>query len=172
MVRTWSKPNGLCHCPYTKVKGFGSPYLHVYACLLLCFMLVLASLVLGFAMFSALRGLNLGWLHLMPMRPYSDITLWKASANAGLLRVYPSHFRSVRCYAYHACLCHSLAFSASLHACLHVYAWVLLASVSSILQHNEAIDIRSKLTFVPCRHHLLFTLSLVYLLLEHMWFTY
>ena len=96
--------------------------LHVYACLLLCFMLVLASLVLGFAMFSALHELNLVWLHPTPMRPCSDITLWKASPDARLLRVYPSHFRSVRCYAQHACLCHSLDFFASLHAYLHVYA--------------------------------------------------
>ena len=62
-------------------------------------------------------------------------------------------FCFVRCYACHACLCHLLAFFESLHACLHVYAWVLLASVSSILQHNEAMDIWSKPTFVPRRHH-------------------
>ena len=55
MFRTRSRSYGLCHCPYTKdhIKRFGSPYLHVYACLLQCFML--ASLVLGFAMFGALR---------------------------------------------------------------------------------------------------------------------
>ena len=47
MVRTRSRPYGLCHRPYTKahIKGFGSSYLHVYACLLLCFMLMLTSLV-------------------------------------------------------------------------------------------------------------------------------
>ena len=58
MVRTWSRPYGLSHCPYTKahIKGFGSPYLHVYACLLLCFMHVLAFLVLGFATLDALCG--------------------------------------------------------------------------------------------------------------------
>ena len=63
-------------------------------------------------------------------------------------------FRSMRWYTYHACLCHSLAFYASLHTCLHVHTWVLLASVSSILQHNKAIDIRSKPTLVPRGHHL------------------
>ena len=68
---------------------------------------------------------------------------------------------SVRWHAYHACLCHPLAFYASLHAYLHVHAWVLLASVSSILQHNEAMDIRSKPTFVPCGHHLSFAFLLV-----------
>ena len=33
MVRTRSRPYGLCHCTYTKahIKGFGSLYLHVYA---------------------------------------------------------------------------------------------------------------------------------------------
>ena len=71
---------------------------------------------------------------------------------------------SVRCYAYHACLCHSLAFYAFLHACLHVHAWVLVASVSSMLEHNEVIDIWSKPTFVPCKHHLLFAFLLVCLL--------
>ena len=66
-------------------------------------------------------------------------------------------FRFVRWYAYHACLCHSLAFYAFLHTCLHVHAWVLLASVSSMLQHNETMDIWSKPTFVPYRCHLLFS---------------
>ena len=70
-------------------------------------------------------------------------------------------FRSVRWYACHACLCHPLAFYASLHACSHVHAWVLLASLSSILQHNEVMDIRSKPTFVPCEHHLLFSFLLI-----------
>ena len=62
-------------------------------------------------------------------------------------------FRSMRWYACHACLRHPLAFYVSLHACLHVHAWVLLASVSSILQHSEVINIQSKPTFVPCGHH-------------------
>ena len=63
----------------------------------------------------------------------------------------------MRRFAYHACLCHLLALFASLHACLHVHTWVLLACVSSILQHNEAMHVRSKPTFVPRKHHLLFT---------------
>ena len=63
----------------------------------------------------------------------------------------PLPFRSVRWYACHACLCHSVAFYASLYTCLHVYAQVLLASVSSI-----PMDIGSKPTFVPRGHHLLF----------------
>ena len=58
LVRTLSRPYGLCHLLHTltHIKGFGSPHLHVYACLL-CFMLVLASLVLGFAMLDAFSGL-------------------------------------------------------------------------------------------------------------------
>ena len=59
LVQTRYRPCGLCYRPYTKahIKGFGSSYLHVYACLLLCFMLVLASLVLSFA--TPLAGLCL-----------------------------------------------------------------------------------------------------------------
>ena len=124
-------------------------------------MLVLASPVLGFAMFGALRGLDLVSLHSTLMRPCSNVTIWEASLDAELLRAYPSLFYFARCYAYHACLCHPLAFYASLNAYSHVHAWVLLASVSSMLQHNEVMDIRSKPTFVPCRHHLLSAFLLV-----------
>ena len=162
-VRTQSRPYGLCHCPYTlaHIKGFGSSYLHVYACLLLCFMLVLASLVLGFAMLDALHGLDLVWLHSMPMRPCLDVTIWEASLGARLLYAYPSLFRFMQCYAYRACLCHPSTCYASLHACLHVHAWVLLANVSSMLQHNEVMDIWSKPTFVSHKHHPLFAFLLV-----------
>ena len=52
-------------------------------------------------------------------------------------------------------------FFASLHACLHVHAWVLLASVSSMLQHNEVMDIRSKPTFCPLWTTSLFAFLLV-----------
>ena len=76
------------------------------------------------------------------------------------MRTFPL-FRSVWWYAYHVCLCHPSAFYASLHACLHIHAWVLLASVSSVLQNKEAMDIRSKPTFVPCGHYLLFAFLLV-----------
>ena len=77
MVRTRSRPYGLCHRPYNKahIKVFGSSYLHVYACLLLYFMLVLSSLVLGFAMLDALSGFVVVWLHPTPMRPCLDITI-------------------------------------------------------------------------------------------------
>ena len=124
-------------------------------------MLVLASLVLDFAILNALCGLDLVWLHSMPMRPYLDVTIWEAFPDAGLLRTYPFPFRSVWCYAYHVCSCYPLAFYASLHACSHVHAWVMLASVSHMLQHNEVMDIRSKPTFVPRGHNLFFALLLV-----------
>ena len=113
---------------------------------------------------GALGGLDLVWLHPTPMRPCLDVTIWEASLDARLLPTTPSLFRSARCYAYHACLCHPLAFYASLHVCSHVHAWVLLASVSSMLQHNEVMDIWSKPTFVPRGHHLLFAFLLVCLL--------
>ena len=125
---------------------------------------MLASLVLGFSMLGALRGLDLVWLHLTPIRPCLDVTAWDASSWCQLFRVYPFPFHFVRCYAYHVCLRHSLAFYASLHACSHVHAWVLLASVSSMLQHNEVMDIWSKPTFVPLEHHLLFAFLLNWLL--------
>ena len=112
----------IVHTPRPTLKGLDLSYLRVYAFLLLCFTLVLASLVLGYAMFGALHGLDLVWLHLMPMRPCSDVTIWEAFPDAGLLHAYPSLFHSARCYAYHAYLFHLLAFYASLHDCLHVHA--------------------------------------------------
>ena len=77
-------------------------------------------------------------------------------------------FCSAQFYAYHACLCHSLAFYASLHACLHVHPWVLFASVSSMLQYNEVIDVQSKPTFFPRGHQLLFSFCLFAFLLVYL----
>ena len=77
----------IIHTPRPTSKGLDHPiYMSMLACLLLCFMLVLASLVLGFAMFGALREFNLVWLHPMPIRPCSDVTIWEASPDAELLR--------------------------------------------------------------------------------------
>ena len=64
--------------PWPTSKGLDHPYLHVYACLLLCFMLVIAFLVLGFATLDALSGLVVVWLHPTPMRPCLDVTTWDA----------------------------------------------------------------------------------------------
>ena len=70
LVGCRSRSRGLGLHPHTLayIKRFGSfPYMHVYACLLLCFMSMFASLVLGFAMLSALHGLDLVWLHPTPV---------------------------------------------------------------------------------------------------------
>ena len=65
--------------PWPISKGLDHLYLHVYACLLLCLMLVLAFLVLGFAMFDALSGFVVVWLYSMPTRPCLGVTTWDAS---------------------------------------------------------------------------------------------
>ena len=72
MVETRSRPYGLCHHPYTlaHIKGFGST---LFACL--CLMLVLASLVHGFATLDALSGFVVVWLRPMPIRPCLDVTI-------------------------------------------------------------------------------------------------
>ena len=69
----WSLSSPIHQSPHQKSSDHS--YLHVYACLLLCFMLVLAFLVLGFAMLGTLRRLDLLWLHPTPMRPCSDVTI-------------------------------------------------------------------------------------------------
>ena len=82
MVSTRSRPYGLCHRPYTKAhikRVWIIPILHVYACLLLCFMLVLAFLVLGFVTFGTLSGFMVVWLHSTPMRPCLDVAIRDAS---------------------------------------------------------------------------------------------
>ena len=78
-VRTQSRPYGLCHRPYAEahIKGFGSPYLHAFV---IAFMLVLASLVLGLAMFDTLSGFVVVWLHSTPIWPCLDVIIWDASS--------------------------------------------------------------------------------------------
>ena len=78
--------------PWSISKGLDHPYLHVYACLLLCFMLVLASLVLGFAMLDAISEFMVVRLHPTPMRPCLDVTIWDASPWCRLLLAYISPF--------------------------------------------------------------------------------
>ena len=94
LVRTQCRPYGLCQRPYTlaHIKWFGSPYLHVYACCLLCFTLLLASLVLGFTMLDALSEFVVVWLHPTPTRPCLDVTIWDASTRCRLLHAYLSPF--------------------------------------------------------------------------------
>ena len=69
----------IVHTPWPTSKGLDHPYLHVYACLLLCFMLVLASLVLGLATLDALSRFVVMWLHLTPIRPCLGVTIRGAS---------------------------------------------------------------------------------------------
>ena len=65
--------------PWPTSKGLDHPYLHVYACSLLCFMLMLASLVQSFATLDSLSGFVVVQLYLTPMRPCLDVTIWDAS---------------------------------------------------------------------------------------------
>ena len=67
------------HTPWPTSKGLDHPYLHVYAYLLLCFMHMIAFLILGFATLDALSRLVVMWLHPTPMRPCLDVTTWDAS---------------------------------------------------------------------------------------------
>ena len=73
----------------------------------------------------------------------------------GWLDAYPFSAPCVDMLALLA-LCHPfgfLFFFASLHACLHVHAWVC---VSSILQFHGTMNTRSKPTFILLGHPLLF----------------
>ena len=132
--------------------------MHVYVCLLLYFMSMFASLDLGLAMLSAPHGFVLVWLHPSPLW---FIWVWPLVRHIPLVPVCWMH-TSARCnVACHACfvpLVCFLCFLASLHACLHVHAWVC---VSSILQSNGTMDTRSKPTFVLLGHPFLFGNMLV-----------
>ena len=89
------------------------------------------------------------WLCLTPTRLCLDVTTWDASPWYWLLHAYLSPFSLYAMICLPCLFVPPLALFASLHTCLHVHAWVLLAGVSSMLQHNEVMDIRSKPTFVP-----------------------
>ena len=65
----------IVHTPRPTSKGLDHPYLHVYACSLLYFMLVLTSLVQGFAMLNALSGFVVVQLHPTLMRPCLDVII-------------------------------------------------------------------------------------------------
>ena len=148
MVRTRSRPYGLCQHPYTKahIKWFGSSYLHVYACLLVCFMLLLASLVLGFDMLDAFRGLDLVWLYLMPMRPCFDVTIWEASQDVGLHRTYPS--LSVPCNATLTMFVHATHWL-SMHLCTLAH---MSMHESRLLVCRPYFNIMKLWTFDPNLH--------------------
>ena len=134
--------------------------MHAYAYLLLCFVSMFASLVLGFAMLSALRGLDLMWLHPMLVWLCLGVTTCE-------MHLHDAGFHSMRWCACLACLspcwlylflCISMHYSCLLVSSSLVSLGTLLDGmrVSSILQHNGTMDIRSKRTFVLLGHHLLF----------------
>ena len=132
-----------------------------YASMLLCFMLVLASLVLGFAMLDTFHGLDLVWLHLTPMRPCLDVTIWEASPDAGLLRTYPS--LSAPCDAMLTMLVCATCWL-SMH--LYTLAYMFMHE-SCLLVCRPCFNTMKLWTFdpnlhlSPHRHHLLFALFIV-----------
>ena len=99
------------------------------------------------------------------MRPHSDLTAWDASPNVKSLYKYPFLF------LLSAMLCLPCLFVSQVDflciftrlltcPCMSLVCWYVL----STLQHNEVMDIQSKLTFVPRRHNLLCVFSFVCLL--------
>ena len=69
----------IVHTPRPTSKDLDHPIFYVHAYLLLCFMLVIASLVLGLATLDALSGFVVVWLHLMPIKFCLNVTIWDAS---------------------------------------------------------------------------------------------
>ena len=126
----------------------------MFVCLLLCFISMFAYLDLGFALLCALHGFVLVgiWGHLLMWLHPSFLWfdwMWPLERCTFVVSVCLMHTLSPLCVM--LCLLalwHSFGFHcffASLHACLHVHAWVC---VSSILQSNGTMDTRFKPTFV------------------------
>ena len=87
-------------------------------------MSMFASLVLGFAMLSALRGHDLVWLHPTPVWLCLGVATCEMHlCDASLLYAYPFVAPCDDMLPLLACApIGSLCFYASLHACLHVHA--------------------------------------------------
>ena len=135
----------------------------MFACLLLCFISMLASLDLGFAICALCPPWVCAWVvRSVPSRVCLDVTTYEIHlCGVGVLTLHLS-LPCAMLIRLPCLLCTTrLAFFASLHTCLHVHAWVC---VSSILQSNEAMDTRSKTTFVLLGHLFLFDDMLVCLL--------
>ena len=140
LVQTQSRPCGLCHSLYTlaHINGFRSPHLHFYACLLLCFMLMLASLVLGFATLDALNWFMVVWLRPMPMRPCLDVTIWGASPWCRLLR---------------AMICFSCLFMPPVWQSMHLYMLAyMFMHESCLLVCHPCFNTMKLWTFDPNLH--------------------
>ena len=166
LVWTLSKSYGLCHFPYTLalIKGFGST---LFTCLYLLASVLYACVSLSRSRLCHVWRPPWAWPCVVTSDAY-DVLFGCNHLGCITMRLValciPFPFLLHGWYAYHACLCHPLAFYAYVHICLHVHAWVLFASASPLLQNNGVVDIRSKPTFVHRGHHLLFALWLICLL--------
>ena len=71
----------IVHTLWPISKGLDHPFcMSILACFYaLCFMLVLAFLVLSFATYDTFSGLVVVWLHLTLMSSCLDVTTWDAS---------------------------------------------------------------------------------------------
>ena len=141
MVRTrWSTPRHTSRVWIT-------PILHVYARLLLCFMLVLASLVLGFAMFDALGGFVVVRLHPTPMRPCLGVTSWDASLRCRLLRAYLSPF------SLHAMIMLTMLICVTCWLSIHLYMFAYMSMHEScLLVCHPCFNTMKLWTFDPNLH--------------------
>ena len=96
----------------------------------------------------------------VPPRVCLDVTICDIHFyGISVLAIHLSSLRATLICLLCAALLAFLVSMLSLHACLHVHAWVC---VSFILQSNGAMDIRSKPTFVLLGHPLLFDNMLLY----------
>ena len=124
-------------------------------------MLVLASLVLGYAMFGALHGLDLVWLHPTPIRPCSDVTIWEAFSDAWLLHAYPSLSAP-----HDAMLTMLVCATRWPFMPLYTLAYMFMHKSCLLVCHpyfNTMMSLTSdpKLHLFPCEHHLIRLLILL-----------
>ena len=163
-------------CLYDQIQVSTCSRAWIYALLALCHLpcacvlrTMFVCLDLGYvchAMCYCSPFVTLSFFYLVfwPIGSYPIQTLWSLS-----LSIHFGPYQKVWITLF-SCLCllclfvPPVGFFAFLHACFYVHALVLLVSVSSTLQHNEIMDIRSKPTFVPRGHHLLFAFLLTSLL--------
>ena len=148
----------IVHVPWPISKGFGS---FLFACL--CF---LTSMLYTCVSLSSFRLCHV-WCPSRPCVVTSDAheALFRCNHLGGIFGCqvapcvpFPIPLCTMICLP--CLLCHLLPFYASLHACLHVHAWLLLASVSSI-NTMKLWTSDPNLHLSPHRHHLLFAFFIV-----------
>ena len=105
----------IVYTPWPTSMGLDHPYLHVYAFLLLCFMLVVAFLVLGFATLDALSGFGgcvvmsnahealfgcdyLGCITMMPIAPCIPFPFFAPCDDMLAMLVCDTHWLSMHLY--------------------------------------------------------------------------